>query len=41
MRVLEEHGDGKNIGASVHHDEEEHARGKHSGKLRVVLDRDT
>ena len=37
MAVLEELGDGQNVGASVHHDEEEDASGECPGQLGVVL----
>ena len=35
---LEELGNGQYVGASVHHDEEEHTSGEHPGKLWVVLE---
>lgn len=40
VRVLEELGNGQDIGASVHHDEEEHARRESTREVRIVLQYD-
>ena len=37
MSVLEEFGDGEDVGPSVHEDEEEYTGHEHSWQLRVVL----
>ena len=36
--VLEEASDGQDVGASVHHDEEEHTRREDPGNLGVILE---
>ena len=35
--VLEEPGDGEDVGAGVHQDEEEHSSGEDTGELGIVL----